>query len=429
MTSSLRSLTELKLAVARIEHSSSNLGLKQISEFPLATQYTKKYQFPLYCDLSGIWIGVISTINVAGHSPYLGQWKATQARHPVFSLPVGRRLKLARESYLRFCALSPEEIADMDTVKQQEQLLRVLALSMLHDLTDVKQDSVWLPSFAIVTNVWSSLLSLSYWKLYLESARFRFPSLRIFPDTADGDLSGFLQACWDRKKEYERNVSAAISEEEQKRLEQAERIMLRIRDDIAGKRPMSSKLLWRWFEQNMPPRYKKDVGGWMQEIFFANEKTIHEWTIKDVELMAEMTAAELPLGSSISHAFFEVLNSKRQLLATYYRAYDILDEGFGEEYEAVESGEAQAPSTEPLPEPVKTDYVSLALFLKAKALWHLQSSERTKHRKEALAKQSKVTVNPSFIPELPWLEEDAAQDGRDATNHVLNHYERQQLED
>lgn len=421
MTSTLRNLTELKLAVARIENSASNMGLKQISEFPLATERTKKYQFPLYCDLTGIHIGSIATINVAGHSPYLGQWKNTQARHPVFSIPIGARLKLARESYLRFCALDPSEIASLEIVQNQEQLLQVLTVAMLHELTEVKQDCIWLPTFATVTTVWNSLLSLSYWKLYLESQRFKFPAFRVFADSADSDLTGFLQACWERKKEYERNVSAAITEEEHRRMAEAERIMLRIRDDIAGKRPMSSKLLWRWFEQNMPPRYKKDIEGWMKDIFFATEKTIHDNTIRDVELFAEMAAAELPLGSSISHAFFEILNSKKSLLTTYYRAYEMLDD---DDFDASDEEATLEEATTPeLPEPRKQDFTNLALYLKAKANWQLSRSDRTKHRKAAMAKQQEATVKPTFIPELPWMQD---EDDSDATEQFLDNFEREE---
>lgn len=419
--STMRSLSELKLAVARIEHQSSNLGLRQISEFPLADEHTKKYQFPLHCDLSGIYIGHISTINVAGHSPFLGQWKQTQARHPVFSLPVGARLKLARESYLRFCAFSAEEIANEQLTSNQEELLRVLALAMLHDLTDVRQDCKWLPSFASVVSNWKSLISLSYWKLYLDSPRFKFPSFRIWRETADGDWCGYLQACWERKKDYEKNVSAAITEEEHRRAVEAERIMLRIRDDVVGKRPMSPKLLWRWFEQNMPSRYKKDISTWMSEIFFASEKSIHDNTIRDVELFAEMAAAELPLGSTISHAFFAVLDSKRELLSNYYQGYAILDDDWDSEDGTNASGAAELlEQQEPAgPEPRREDFGSVALFLVAKARWHLASKERTKFRQEALAKQQVASVKPTFIPDLPW-KDDEDEDELDATQQFIN---------
>lgn len=434
--STLRDLASLKLAVARIEHAGDNQNLRQISSLPLATEATKKYQFPLHCQRTGIYIGSISTINVAGHSPFLGQWRDSQAFHPVFSLPAGAKLKLARESYLRFCALSADEIANTELVAKQEELMQVLLVAILHDMADVKQDSKWMPTFATTVANWKSLISLSYWRLYLESTRFKFPSFRVFPATADGDLRGFLEACWERKKDYERGITAAIDREAAAQAAEAERIMVRIRDDIAGKRPMAPKLLWRWFEQNMPKRYTKDINGWMSDIFFANEKQLHqlEVTVKDIETFAEMAAAELPTGSSISHAFFEVVNSKHQLLANYYQGYAILDSDWEADFVVDQpttvAGEAVA--VEPQPEPQRHEFDSTAKYLIAKSKWHLANAERTTHRRAALEKQQQLTVKPSFIPELPWQEE--ADDADDlvlgammqAHGHITNQQEDQE---
>ena len=168
---------------------------------------------PLICQYSGLAVGNITLIKVAGHVPLLSQWKHTQTLHPVFSLESGALLSFARNAWNNFCSLTSEEAANVSVTEKQEKILQVTTLALLHNLGDVKQDYPWLPTIQEVSSCWSSLLQLSYWKNYLESKRFRFPALRISKFNKGIDLQAYLQDCWKVKKDYESKVREAVEEE------------------------------------------------------------------------------------------------------------------------------------------------------------------------------------------------------------------------
>lgn len=367
------------------------LALAEIQELPLATEQTKRYMIPLVCSRTGITMGQLATIAVAGHMPLLGQWKDTQILHPFFSMGPVALLQFARNSWLRFCALKPEETIDDTVVAKQEQQLRAIALCMLHNLTEVRQDLPWMPDFKDVVTNWTALMSICYWKAYLDSQRFKFPQIRISKLERDLDLRSFLQLCFKCKKDYETNVNEAIEEE---KIRIAERAMRGIVDEVAGKKPLSIKLLWRWFTLNMPSRYKKDLDGWMWELFSATEKDILDFTVRDIELFEEIFLVECPTGSSISHAFLDVLRSKHALISQHFETYEIMIPN--SIAEQVASGEIAASG----PRPVLADYPSKVAWMVACAKWDLAQSSSRKHRDAAIVRQGKETVTPSFRPRL-----------------------------
>lgn len=407
----LRSLTPIKQAVALAVAGDSNKALTEIAEIPLATAATKRYRADLYCTRTGILCGSFNTISVAGHMPLLGQWKDTQVLHPLFSLGSVALLKFARNSYLRYCAFTPEETADSSTAAAQEQLLCIAALAMIHNLTEVRQDVPYIPAWQDVATHWTSLMQLGYWKAYLDSQRFRFPSLRISKLENKIELGAFLRVCWQCRKAYETAVDLSIEEEKTRRI--AEAASKSIFDEIAGKRPKSVKLLWRWFEQVLPTRYKKDLAGWMHDLFFATERDILEFTVKDIELFEEIFLGEVELGSSLSHAFLEVLRSKHSLLTNHFNTYEILIPDTIAE--GVAAGTIDAGT-----EPVLSDYASRTLWFIAHAKWKLAQSDTSKHQAAARERQRTATVRPTFVPrlvigaaadEIPELEADDSYDG------------------
>lgn len=383
-----RELSSLKLRVAM--ESNRQLALNEIQELPLATEQTKRYMVPLVCSRTGITMGSLATIAVAGHMPLLGQWKDTQILHPFFSLTPVALLQFARNSWLRFCALKPEEATDELVVAKQEQQLRVVALCMLHNLTEVRQDVPWMPEFKDVVANWTGLMRICYWKAYLDSERFRFPQIRISKLERDVDLRSFIQLCFQRKKDYETNVNDRIEEE---KLKLAEKAMKDGFDAIAKGKPRSIKLLWRWFVANMPARYKKDLEGWMWELFSATEHDILDFTVRDIELFEEIFLSEVPSGSSISHAFLDVLRGKHALISQHFETYEIMIPN--SIAEQVASGEIAAAG----PRPVLSDYPSKVAWMVACAKWDLAQGSR-KHRDAAVQRQKTETVVPSFRPKL-----------------------------
>jgi len=401
----LRDLSSLKLQVAKSTHSLDNWSVDSVSQLPLAAEQHKKYTIPLICTNTGLVVGTFNTIAVAGSQPLLGQWKNTQILHPLFSLTPVALLQFSRNAYVRFCALTPEEAASSEVVAQQERLLRVSALCMLHHLTEVKQDIPWMPEWTDVAAHWTSLMAISYWRAYLDSDRFKFPRIRISKLENRIELGSFLQLCWQRKKEYESGVSDRA---EAARAAIAEKAMVSIRDAISGMRPLSPRILYRWFEQNMPARYEKDLIGWMWELFTASEKTVQEFTLRDVDMFEEIFLTECPTGSSISHAFLEVLRSKRKMLETRLQTFEILVPNVVQE--AVDRGEIDVANA-----PKLQDYPNRAAFLIATSKWKLAQPSMTKHRdKELDRQQNTMTVKPSFVPKFsPYQSAIDADEGED----------------
>ena len=415
-------LSEVRALAARLVHSGDNMAMREVQELPLATQQTRRYQIPLVCPRTDITVGALTTINVAGHMPLLGDWRETQVLHPIFSLQPVALLQFARNTWLRFCALTTEESIDPAVSAAQEKMLCIATLAMLHHLTDVRQDIPWIPAWKDVSDNWTSLMAISYWKAYLDSERFKFPQLRISKLEKDVDLKHFLQICWQRKKEYENKINTlTIEQAERDKLALAESSMVKQRDAVAGKRPLSIKLLWRWFEQNMPKRYAKDMDvptGWMWEIFTADSKSILEYTVRDVEMFEEIVVSECPTGSTISHAFLEIIRSKHELLTAHFNTYEII---IPDSIAAAVAGGEIEPNK---PAPVITDYPTRMAWFKAKCQWDLAQVGANKHQKAEAARQETVTVNPSFTPTNSYLQSviDAAASDEGETNEADSQY-------
>lgn len=366
--------------------------------------FGKKQTHPIVCNRTGITIGVISVQKIAGHVPYLSQWKNTQALHPLFSLEPTALINFSKSIWNHFCSLTPEQAADMALTKKQETLLQVATLALVHHLGDVKQDFPWIPTLAEVSANWNSILQLSYWKNYLESNRFKFPALRISKFNKGIDLHGYLSDCWLVKKEYESKVRESV---EREKLAAAEAALVVLRNDLAGKAPRSKKLLWRWLSAQLPSRYSKDLESWMWELYDAEtEAEISEFTIADVDLFEQIVLAEVELGSSISHAFLERLGSKRTMLQTKFSTFEILVP------DSIAAGVADGSIG--VAEPMLADYPSKVKYIIAHAKWKLAHGDNNKHRDAAMKEQKQVTVSATHVPDiaeyLGWTSDDAIDD-------------------
>lgn len=412
----LRSLLEAKAAAAISPHVVPDS--KSLAETPTALAAQKSYTMPLVCNRSGIVVGQLSVMTVAGHMPVIGQWRDSMVLHPFFSLAPVALLKFSRNTWFRFCNFTPEESEDLQLSIKQEQTLQVAALAMLHNLTDVRQDIAWLPAWNEVAAHWSSLMALSYWKAYLDSQRFRFPSVHISRMESEFSIKDYLQVCWQVKKSYETTVNEKIEKE---KLIAAEKAMIALRDELAGARPTSIRQLWRWFVANMPQRYKKDLETWMPEIFFAKGEEIRKFTIKDIDTFEEYFLSECPTGSSISHAFSEIIASKRDYLQQHFDAFEIVVP------QAIMAAKASGEISSV--EPVASDFPSRVLFMVAHAKWRLAHTNLRKHMEAATKRQELLTVTPSHKVTLVIREdevidddedEDIELDARDAANRDDN---------
>lgn len=369
-----------------------------------ADGHIKLQVHPLICQRTGMTLGSLQVITVAGHVPFLSQWKDTQALHPLFSLEPGALLKFARNAWNNFCALTPEEATNASFTDRQEKILQVTALALLHSIADVRQDTPWLPSTQETSGCWSSLLQLANWKNYLDSQRFRFPAIRISKFNKGIDLHAYLQDCWKVKKDYESKVREGVEAE---KLKSAELALVALRNDLVTKAPKSKKLLWRWFLAHIPSRYSRDTDGWMWELFDAEtEPEISEFTIADIDLFEEIVLCEIPTGSSVSHAFLERLAYKRKVLTNRFQTFEILVP----EIIAAEKAAGTISATEPK----LSEYPNKVQWIIAHSKWRLAHSDMNKHRDAAAKLQERVTVSPSYVPDISeFLSSSSEQDDDD----------------
>ena len=345
---------------------------------------------PLICTRTGITVGAITVLRIAGHVPYLSQWKHTQALHPIFSLEPTALLQFARNSWFNFCELSQAQASDPILTAKQESILQITALAMVHHLSEVDQTIAWIPTLQEVYINWTSLMQLSYWKNYLESSRFHFPALRISKNNNGIDLTGYIQDCWGVKKDYETKVRDSAEAE---RLKASEIALKGIRDDVTSRTPKSKRLLWRWFLAHIPSRYERDTAGWMWELFDAEtEQEISEFTMADIDLFEEIFLCEVPTGSSISSAFLDRLHHKRTILETKFEAYEILVPA------AIAAGIEDGSIS--VIEPKLPDFTSKVLWMVAHAKWKLAHTDQNKYREAALLKQGMITVKPTYVPNI-----------------------------
>jgi len=348
----------------------------------------------MICARTGLVIGSLNVIKVAGHAPYLRRWNDVQAFHPLFGLEFGALLNFSRSTWSYFCSMSQEQAANESFTNKQERLLQVASLALMYQIADIEQSIPWLPTINEVAHGWHSLLQLAGWKLHLDSQRFRFPSLRISKDNGGIELQAFLHDCWECKKGYETRVRESVELEKLKRGEAA---LIAIKNELAGKSPRSKKLLWRWFIAHMPSRYAADTEGWMWTIYDA--ETVEElrvkgkeFTLADIDLFEQIVLCEIPIGTSISHAFLERIAQRRKLLEEKFHTFEIIIPQMIADGVADGSITAEAPT-------LASCGGNRIKFLVAQAKWKLS---QTKQPSAAIAtlRQEKLTVKPSHIPKL-----------------------------
>jgi hypothetical protein len=224
----------------------------------------------------------------------------------------------------------------------------------------------------------------------LDSPRFKFPAVRISQFNNGIDLAAYLHDCWAAKRDY---ASKVREREEEAKLRTAEAALAGIRDELVKKAPRSKKLLWRWFAANIPKRYKKDVDSWMLELYNAEtESELTDFTLADIELFESIVLCEIPVGTSVSHAFLDRLRHKRSILQTKFDLYEVITPN-----SILVEQEAGAISEV---EPKLSDYPNKVAFMIAQSKWRLAHSDMNKHRRAAEAAQGKVTVSASYVPDI-----------------------------
>lgn len=332
---------------------------------------------PISCALSGVAIGTLEFVTCAGHVPYLSHWDNMTALHPIFSLPMNKRLAFARHEWNRLAKASEDE----ETTKTEDLHLRVTFLAVLHSLDSINQTAPGLPAIHIVQSQMNRLFALAYWKHYLESKRFAFPEFKINKANLNDkfeNLHHYLDACFAIKEDYETKVEEAVEKE---KLAAADRALKALRDSWIT--PTSNKALWRWVKAHMPSRYEADAQGWMSTLFLGNQSTVLDFDSDEVDLMQQIIEGECPAGTGIMKAVRDRIEWIKTVQSDHREAFTVNFEDYlppKAQHRSVATDGSIAFSedmkddelVEMPAEPKQETFANKVLWIKARAMWMLQ---------------------------------------------------------
>lgn len=321
--------------------------------------------YNIHCQYSGVYIGKLDYMVVAGHMPYLSHWDKMAAMHPIFSFPTSKLLAFSRSEWNRLAGA----VEDEQATEQETTLLRVCFLAVLHSLDSVKQESPSLPPMHIVQTQMQRLFKLAFWYHYLDSKRFNFPRLKINKanqNTAFTNISDYIDLCFDIRQDYEEGVNDLVETE---KIAAAERALLALRNSWIT--PASNKALWRWISANLPDKYEADKQGWMPTIFCGTDSKILSFEKEDIILLEEIITSEMPIGTPI-------LSAVRTRLDFIIKTYTDHKEAFTVDFDDFDLDESmvQARSVSIAPAsmeaPKASDFPTKIAYIKANALYYLQ---------------------------------------------------------
>lgn len=337
----------------------------------------------LYCARTGVPVANMQLLQQAGKMPFLSNWKDSQAFHPLFSLPQAQLLAWTRKNWN---TIFKHSAIDHVTDVQKEQFC-IAFMAILHSLNCVDQQVPVLPQFHTVVTNMQRLLELAYWYNYLDSKRFRFPTLRINKlnlNTSLHDIHSYFDICDSVRHDWETSKDAKF---EEAKLEAARRAEKAVRGTHI--KAVSKKALWHWFLSSLQSSNSKKytLPEWMEwkeesaKLWFGSENQQLQYSPDDVDSIEEVFLSECTLGTGVSHAFTTELTKIRNHIVNHQKIFsidwtetmkakikrtDALGNVIGEEDISV------TPPEMPGKAPDLCDYPSRAKYLVAKAKYDIQ---------------------------------------------------------
>lgn len=324
----------------------------------------------LYCQLSGLQIGVLTLMGAsAGYTPYIRNWNALTVRHPVFSMEPARLLAFARTMW--------RQHGNEDASEENKQTLRVCFLAILHSLDCIEQEVPSLPPLWVVQSNFKALFSLAFWKYALESQRFKFPTYKINKRNNNLDfreIKTYLDLCFQIKDEYSETVR---TRDEAARLEIASRAEKKLRSSWIA--PISNRELWTWIQAQLADtKYKADSEGWMATIFLAKtDKAICQFDKEEITLFDEIIQSECISDNGMMFAVRNRIDEIKKIWSDTKEAFEVDFEDFDVDGELI-AARSVSTASESTEEPKEKDYPNKVLWIRAKALWYLQSRKDSK---------------------------------------------------
>lgn len=343
--------------------------IARIAFLPTTTSHT------LYCQYTGTPIASIALIHQAGRAPYLKEWQQSIVVHPLFSLSTPAILSWTRKNWNRVFRDASDHVTDIEKLQFQ-----IAFVAVLHTLDAIKQEVPILPSFSVVQRNMQSLLEIAYWKFYLDSKRFRFPTLRINKLNANvalEDIGAYFAVCNSVRADWESKRDTLA---EEAKLETARRVERLVRGSHV--KAVSRKALWNWFIASIMAKNKRkfELDEWKEwladssKLWFASDNVRLQFSLDDVQAIEDVFIQECELGTTISHTFQKELNSIRATISDHLSMWDIdWDETNNGPSRMSADGTVQIPARppEPGPEPHISAYRSRFDYLKALATWKM----------------------------------------------------------
>ena len=317
----------------------------------------------LYCHLTGLQIGTLTLTGAsAGYTPYIRHWNQLLVRHPIFSLDQARLLAFSRKMY--------KQHASEDATDENKQSLQVCFLAMLHSLDSIQQEIPALPPLWVVQSNMKALFGLAYWKFYLESQRFKFPTYKISKTNGNSNfhnIGAYLDICFAIKEEY---GSTVRQRDEEERVRQAALAEKKLRSSWVA--PISNRELWNWVRSQLDEKYEADASGWMATLFLAKtDKAILQFDKDEITLWDEIIQSECLSDNGMMFAVRARIDEVKKIWSDNKEAFDVDFEDFDIDAE-LSAARSVSKNTESVAQPRREDFASTVLFIKANALWYLQ---------------------------------------------------------
>lgn len=320
------------------------------------------------CARTGLFVAELDYLVVAGIMPYLSHWNDMVALHPVFSMEHSKLIRFASDEWRRLA----KKAADDEISDAESNVLRVTFLALLHALDCVKQDKEiqCLPPLHIVYSQMPKLMALSYWKFYLESKRFQFPTYHIakINDNASfKHIADYLDLCFEIKNDYEMKKHTA---EEEAKLKAAQEAVKLLNDVWVS--PPSKKALWKWIVPQLAhTKWQPDTEGWLNTLFLGGSSIIvHDFDKEDILLMEEIIMSGIEAGTGMGKFVQGRIDTIKRTWEQYHETYEVDLADFAQNQGTLVNG-APVRHPDPGPEPVVTAFANRAQYTIARAKWQV----------------------------------------------------------
>ena len=366
----------------------------------------------LRCSLSGLPVGTVELQTTAGTIPYLGHWNTLIVHHPVFSLGEYKLFEFTKKEWKRLA----KQAADGEISYAEENILCVSYLAVLHSFGSIRQDQPAMPPLQVVQSTLQQVLALAYWKFYLESKRFKFPTLHICAqnnNTSFADIKDYLELCFKVREDYETKMTDVLEEEKANAAKKAMEALSR--EWIT---PVSRKVLWAWVKHYLPAKYDADKVGWMNTLFLGGGNAIVEFEEEDIQMLEEIIVGECPAGTGVMFAVRKRIEDVWKIWKDHHRAFEIDLEDYAVNNGVQVNGVAiqhPHPGNEPTLlscEGNRTKFiVTIAKWRIAKAAWNTQQATQPATATATASITATVTATSIFIKQhtppstVPILEE------------------------